>query len=170
VLPRTNVPTDDEVAHESNREAPAVPTVLIVDDARLNVEILNQILSGEYRTVRAYDGRQALELAMAYQPDIILLDVVMPKLDGYQVCSILKSDARTRDIPVIFVTGTDDDDADQKAFAAGGAGYLTKPFRPEMVLSQVHIHLELQRAKDLLATYRDQHAAPESPADRLRCA
>jgi PleD family two-component response regulator len=148
----------------------AVPTVLIVDDARLNVEILNQILSGEYRTVRAYDGRQALDLAVAYQPDIILLDVVMPGLDGYQVCTILKSDSRTRNIPVIFVTGMDDDDADRKAFAAGGSGYLTKPFRPAMVLSQVHIHLELRRAKDLLATYRDEHAASESPAGRVRCA
>jgi DNA-binding response OmpR family regulator len=64
----------------------------------------------------------------------------------------------------------DDDDAAQKAFAAGGAGYLTKPFRPAMVLSQVRIHLELQRAKNLLATYRDEHAEPESPAGHLRCA
>lgn len=148
----------------------AVPTVLIVDDARLNVEILNQILSGEYRTVRAYDGRQALDLAVACRPDLILLDVVMPKLDGYQVCTILKSDSRTHGIPVIFVTGMDDDDADQKAFAAGAAGYLTKPFHPAMVLSQVHIQLDLQRAKNLLATHPDEHAAPESLAGRLRCA
>lgn len=64
----------------------------------------------------------------------------------------------------------DDEDADQKAFAAGGSGYLTKPFRPAMVLSQVHIHLELQHAKALLATYRDEHAGAESPAGQLRCA
>ena len=146
----------------------AVPVVLIVDDARLNVEMLNQILSSEYRTVRAYDGRQALDLALVHRPDVILLDVVMPGLDGYQVCSILKSDSRTRDIPVIFVTGMDDDDAEEKALAAGAAGYLTKPFRPAMVLSQVHIHLELRRAKKLLATYGDEDT--ESAAGPLHCA
>jgi CheY-like chemotaxis protein len=148
----------------------AAPTILIVDDARLNVEILNQILSLEYRTLCASDGRQALDLAVAHHPDLILLDIVMPKLDGYQVCAMLKSDARTRDIPVVFVTGMDDPDDDEKGFAAGAAGYLTKPVRPAMVLSQVRVHLELQHAKNLLATYRGEHPTSESPAGRLRCA
>jgi CheY-like chemotaxis protein len=86
----------------------SVPTVLIVDDSRVNVEILRQILSPEYRTFRACNGQQALDLARAYPPDVILLDVEMPGMDGYQVCAILKVDPRTRGIPVIFVTGTDD--------------------------------------------------------------
>ena len=129
-----------------------VATVLIVDDSRLNVEVLSHILAREYRTLRACDGHQALELAAAHRPDIILLDIVMPGLDGYQVCSILKSDARTRDVPVIFVTGMDDEDSARKGLAAGADGFLTKPICPAMVLSQVHVHLELRRARETIAT------------------
>jgi len=128
------------------------PTVLVVDDARLNLEILNQILSSKYRVVRASDGRQALDLVAIYPPDIILLDVVMPGLDGYQVCALLKSDARTRDIPVIFVTGMDDEDSYKRGLAAGAASFLTKPFHPTTVLSQVHIQLDLRRTRELIAT------------------
>ena len=142
------------------------PTVLIVDDARLNLEILNQILSGEYRVVRACDGRQALDMVGIHLPDIILLDVVMPGLDGYEVCTLLKSNARTRDIPVIFVTGMDDEGSHAQGIAAGAAGFLTKPFRPAAVLSQVHIQLDLRRTKELLGSRYGERAESTSPASR----
>src|SRR5450759_825014 len=144
--------------NESMKMPGRQPTVLIVDDARLNLEILNQILSGEYRVVRACDGRQALDLVAIQPPDIILLDIVMPGLDGYQVCTLLKSDARTRDIPVIFVTGMDDGGSHEQGMAVGAAGFLTKPFRPAAVLSQVHIQLDLRRTKDLLASPNGENA------------
>ena len=145
-----------------------VPSVLVVDDSRVNVEILRQILSPEYRTFRACNGQQALELAQAYPPDIILLDVEMPGMDGYQVCTILKSDPRTRNIPVVFVTGMDDQDSFEKGLAAGAAGFLTKPVNPTLVRSQVFIHLGLAHANELLTTTCGKSPEPESPPSRLR--
>ena len=143
-----------------------IPTVLIVDDCRVNVEVLRQILSPEFRTFRACNGQQALDLARAYPPDIILLDVEMPGMNGYQVCSLLKSDARTYDIPVIFVTGMEDKESYEKGLEAGAVGFLTKPVSPSVVRSQVFIHLGLAHAKTLLATPCGESVEPEAPACR----
>jgi CheY-like chemotaxis protein len=145
-----------------------IPSVLVVDDSRVNVEILRQILSPEYRSFRACNGQQALDLARAYSPDIILLDVEMPGMDGYQVCAILKTDARTRDIPVIFVTGMDDTESFENGLAAGAAGFLTKPVNPIAVRSQVFIQLGLAHANGLLSAPHVDDAGPEALACRLR--
>jgi CheY-like chemotaxis protein len=154
--------------HDTVRTLTSVPSVLIVDDSRVNIEIMRQILSPEYRTFRACNGQQALDLARTYPPDLILLDVEMPGMDGYQVCATLKSDPRTRDIPIIFVTGMDDAESFEKGYAAGAAGFLTKPVDPAAVRSQVFIQLCLAHAQGLLAGKCGECVEPEPPAGRLR--
>jgi CheY-like chemotaxis protein len=140
-----------------------VPTVLVVDDSRVNVEILRQILASGFQTFRACNGQQALDLARAYPPDIILLDVEMPGMDGYQVCSILKSDPRTSDIPVVFVTGMEDRESFDRGLAAGAVGFLSKPVNPNVVRRQVHIQLELARAQKTTTISRARSAEPAAP-------
>jgi len=154
--------------NDAVRTQTSVPSVLIVDDSRVNLEIMRQILSRDYRTFRAYNGQQALDLARWYPPDLILLDVEMPGMDGYQVCAILKSDPRTRHIPVIFVTGMVDAESFAKGSAAGAAGFLTKPVESASVRSQVFIQLRLAHAQGLLAAKCGGGVNPEPPAGLFR--
>ncbi|MES2297482.1 MAG: diguanylate cyclase [Pseudomonadota bacterium] len=120
--------------------------ILIVDDAIENVRLLKNLLQDLARIVFAQDGMSALELASHHQPDLILLDVMMPKLDGYQTCLRLKADAATRDMPVIFITGADAASDEERGLAAGAIDYITKPFVPAIVRSRVRNHLALVRA------------------------
>ncbi len=131
-------------------ESPATETVLVVDDAPDSIEILNQILQGKYRVLFATSGPQGLTIAKGQRPDIILLDVGMAGMDGYQVCRELKSDPDTRDIPVIFVTGRDQDDDQELGFRIGAADYLTKPVRPALVRIRVRNQLQLRRSEGLI--------------------
>jgi CheY-like chemotaxis protein len=106
-------------------------TVLLVDDEPANIQIANSILKDIYKTRIATSGAKALELAnQEPAPDLILLDVMMPEMNGYEVCSRLKSDDHTRDIPVIFLTGQTETDDEIKGFALGAVDYIHKPFRP----------------------------------------
>ncbi len=126
-------------------------TILVVDDVPQNVHILNSILGPHYRVKVALNGESALKIAQARErPDLILLDVVMPGLDGYEVCRRLKADPTTTGIPVIFVTGMGETDDEAKGFAAGAVDYITKPVSPPIVLARVLTHLELKDARDLL--------------------
>lgn len=121
---------------------------MIVDDVPANIMILNALLSKEYRTLVATSGRRALELAFAENPpQLILLDVVMPEMDGYQVCQVLKADPRTQAIPVLFVTGQADLEVETRAFAAGCADLLSKPISPPILYARVATHLELAEAR-----------------------
>jgi two-component system, sensor histidine kinase and response regulator len=125
-------------------------TVLIVDDTPANLDLLHAILRNQYHTVTASSGAEALERISAQKPDLILLDVMMPDLDGYQLCTILKSDQRTRDIPVIFVSAKTQEDDEVKGLELGAIDYITKPISPHIVKARVRNHLELKRYRDLL--------------------
>lgn len=126
-------------------------TILVVDDAPENLQVLNAVLKDHYRVKVATSGERALALAAGgEQPDLILLDVMMPGMDGYEVCSRLKSDPRTRSIPVLFVSARDEEQDEAKGLALGAIDYIVKPIRPSIVQARVRNHLELKRSRDLL--------------------
>ena len=109
-------------------------TLLLVDDEPANIQIVNSILKDIYKTRIATNGAKALELANQYPaPDLILLDVKMPEMDGYEVCAHLKSAEQTRDIPVIFLTGQTEIDDETRGFEVGAVDYIHKPFSPAVV-------------------------------------
>ena len=121
--------------------------ILIVDDNPENLTVLRQILTTHgYRVRAALSGEIALKSVQADPPDLILLDILMPEMDGYEVCSILKSNERTDQVPIIFISALTEVEDIVKAFQAGGIDYITKPFQIEEVLARVRTHLELQIA------------------------
>ena len=124
--------------------------VLVVDDQRSNVDLLKDILS-DYDRYVALDGQQALKVANAVPaPDIILLDIMMPEMNGYEVCRRLKRDPNTQTIPVIFVTAKKEVEDEDKGFEAGGVDYITKPFNADIIRRRIITHLELQRHQNHL--------------------
>jgi diguanylate cyclase (GGDEF)-like protein len=125
-------------------------TVLIVDDMAANIEVLDSVLADEYEILFATNGADALEIAADQSPDLILLDVLMPDMDGYEVCARLKADPRTDDIPIIFITAMNEEVEESKGLNAGGIDYITKPIRPSIVRARVRNHLELKRYRDHL--------------------
>ncbi|MCB1906610.1 MAG: two-component system response regulator [Rhodocyclaceae bacterium] len=141
------------------------PTILVVDDAPESIEPIVQCLhGGHYRTRIANSGARAIELAAAPpRPDLILLDVMMPGMDGYAVCEHLKSSPATRDIPVIFLTVRNDECDEQRGFDAGAVDYITKPISPPIVLTRIRTHLTLKHARDFLS---DRNAFLEREVDR----
>ena len=118
--------------------------ILVVDDAESNVEIILNVLGEEYDIFIALDGETALEIAKEDKPDLILLDILMPVMDGYEVCRKLKSDDATKNIPVIFITAKVDDSSIEQAYEVGGVDYVSKPFRPRELLARVKSQLELK--------------------------
>jgi adenylate cyclase len=125
-----------------------LPIVLIVDDAVENLQVLSGLLKDKYRVKIAKNGEKALELANATEkPNLILLDVVMPGMSGFEVCAQLKSDESTKNIPVIFITALNEATDETKGFSVGGADFIAKPFHPEVVLARIQTHIELQAAK-----------------------
>jgi len=121
-------------------------SVLIVDDMPINLQILSDFLKSEYHIKIAVTGMKAIELAMsAAPPDLILLDIVMPEMDGFEICRRLKANEKTKEIPVIFITVLASVEDKVKGFSVGGADYVTKPFRREEVLSRVRTHLKIQQ-------------------------
>lgn len=118
----------------------AQPKILVVDDAVENVRILKALLQEIGHVVFSLDGAGALKQAEQHRPDIILLDVVMPVMDGYETCRQLKANPATSDIPVIFVTGADSKGDRERGLAAGATDYIYKPFEPEIVRALVRRH------------------------------
>ena len=126
-------------------------SILVVDDTRANLRLLTEILNEKNYTVRPVpDGSLALSAAMAEPPDLILLDIMMPGISGYEVCEALKADARTRDIPVIFISAKSEILDKVRAFAAGGVDYITKPFQAQDILLRVNTHLTLRSLQQRL--------------------
>lgn len=126
-------------------------TVLIVDDEPANISLLNEVLKTDYRIMVAKDGKRALLVAQSNPPpDLILLDIVMPELDGYEVLKRLKADEDTKNIPIIFVTSKDKDEDETKGLEMGAVDYIHKPFNPAVVKARVRAHLELKQNRDFL--------------------
>ena len=118
------------------------PTILIVDDTKENINILLSLLD-DYDLLVALNGKKALKLVDKNEIDLILLDIMMPGMDGYEVCNILKSNSDTKDIPILFITAKTDEDSIEKAYDAGGVDYVTKPFKPKELISRIKTHLHL---------------------------
>lgn len=130
--------------------------ILIVDDAPANIKILRELLVGNYELFVATNGRMAVEVAEAKLPDLILMDVMMPEVDGVTACGVLRSRPATAEIPVIFITAKSDIDDMVRGFDAGGVDYVTKPFNPTELNARVRTHLELRRAREQLQRYGRQ--------------
>ncbi len=124
--------------------------ILIVDDEKINCVVLISLLE-DYSTTIALSGEQAIQRALSDQPpDLILLDVIMPGIDGYEVCRVLKENKRTKHIPIIFITVKATEAEEAKGLNLGAVDYISKPFSPSIVLARVSNHLELKRQRDLL--------------------
>ncbi len=135
----------------SGQEADAAPDIVVVDDNTDNLRVLSGILKNKgYAPRPVSSGRMALNAISAKPPDMVLLDIMMPETDGFNVCRQLKADEYTRDIPVIFISALDELEEKLKAFAMGGVDYITKPFQEAEVLARIETHLALVRAKEAL--------------------
>jgi PleD family two-component response regulator len=127
------------------------PTILIVDDEPSNISILNELLQTDYNIIFSKDGPTAIKIATSNTPpDLILLDIVMPNVDGYQVAELLKKNEAARNIPIIFITGKGKEDDEVKGFELGAVDYITKPFKPIIVKARVKSQLELKRHRDFV--------------------
>lgn len=119
------------------------PTILVVDDTVENLDVLEELLQ-EYRVIDATNGKDAIALVKQQKPDLILLDIMMPNMDGYEVCQILQDDEETKHIPIIFITAKIDEKSIEKAYDLGAADYITKPFLPKELLARVKKELRIQ--------------------------
>ena len=122
------------------------PTVLLVDDELVNIKILSDVLKEEYEVIFATCGEEGVRRACESAPDIILLDVMMPDMDGYAVCAKLQSDSRTASIPVVFVTALGSTAQEVKGLNTGAIDYITKPINGEIVKARIRNHLKYKRA------------------------
>lgn len=155
-------PKEERVIREDER-----PKMLIVDDNKQNIEMLMELFHGEYRIAAARNATRALKVAFSdAPPDIILADIIMPGMDGYEFCAQIKEDLRTKNIPVIFVTAVSEVMDQNRGFALGAVDYITKPFHPPVVKARVKLHLNLKRKQDLLEKYAFIDALTEIPNRR----
>ncbi len=142
-------------------------SILIVDDVAANLQVLNSLLKDEYRTLIATNGQKALELARSDSPpDLILLDIMMPDLDGYEVCGQLQADPQTAEIPVIFITGKVELVDEIRGFSLGCVDYITKPISPPILKARVKTHLILAEAREFLRN--QNHYLEEKVEERTR--
>lgn len=140
------------------------PTILVVDDTPDNIDLLRAVLEDDYRTKIAVNGERALKIAAGSdQPDLILLDIMMPGMSGYDVCRALKADPSTANIPVIFVTAMSEVADEQLGLALGAVDYITKPISAPLVLARIKTQLGMKRMQDFL---RDQNHYLESEVER----
>lgn len=127
--------------------------ILIVDDSKVEIKIIRRLLHDEYEIIEANNGRQAIELANEASPDLILLDIIMPQIDGFSVCKIIKEHEDTAHIPVIFITAVSDNNNIVKGFEVGGQDYITKPFCARELCARIKVHLDLKKSKEALQNY-----------------
>ncbi len=138
---------------ENSSEPAALPVILIVDDQPLNIHLLNQILQADYDVYSATSGEEALAFCQSQQPDLILLDVMMPEMDGYEVCRRLKRESLTSDIPVIFITVHNNTMEEESGLAAGAVDFIARSASPGVMRARVKTHLKLKQQADLLRSY-----------------
>ncbi len=126
------------------------PVVLVVDDTPLNLTLLTRILEKDYTVRPASSGQDALDSAFANPPDLVLLDIMMPEMDGFEVCERLKDDPATTHIPVIFITAKNEVEDEERGFSLGAADFIHKPISPPIVASRVKTHLKIKFMQDYL--------------------
>ena len=149
--------------NEPKKQLYAKPTILVVDDTPDNIDLLCAVLENDYRTKIAVNGERALKIARGEaKPDLILLDIMMPGMSGYDVCQALKSEPGTRDIPVIFVTAMSEVADEQRGLALGAVDYITKPISAPIVLARIKTQLAMKRMHDFL---RDQNQFLETEVE-----
>ena len=124
--------------------------ILVVDDEPGNLQVIKETLKELYRLAFANSGEQAIEIAKKLLPDLVLMDIMMPKLDGYQTCQRFKETPMLQEIPIIFATALGEEDDESKGFKVGGVDYITKPLKPTILKARVKTHLELKQARDEL--------------------
>ena len=139
-------------------------SVLVIDDTVDNLTLMQALLKDRYKVMAANNGERGIKIAQSdHPPDLILLDIMMPGIDGYEVCRRLKGDAATRDIPVIFLTAKSEVEDERKGFELGAVDYITKPISPPIVLARVHTQLTLKASADFL---RDKNAFLEAEVEK----
>lgn len=126
-------------------------TILAVDDTLANLDVVKGVLAQDYLVQAAVSGKMALKIIEKHKPDLILLDIMMPEMDGYEVCEILKSQTETKDIPIVFLTAKSQVDDETKGLVLGAVDYITKPISPPILKERVKNHLLLQASRNLLA-------------------
>lgn len=142
--------------------------ILIVDDQPANIHALGNLLKNDYQVLAATSGAKALDIAKSSTPpDLILLDIMMPEMDGYEVCRRLKANEHTHDIPVIFVTARDSTEDEEMGFSLGAVDYISKPFRPTIVRARVKNHMNLKIKTDLLENLSMRDGLTDIPNRRL---
>lgn len=142
------------------------PKVLVIDDMTANIKILHSLLRDQYSVSFATTGQKGLALALSEGPDLALLDISMPDMDGYEVCRRLKASLSTASIPVIFITSLSEEKDEAKGLALGAIDYITKPFSPAIVQARVRNHIELAQARKRLAEAHAQLAAKNEELDK----
>ncbi len=140
--------------------------ILIVDDERLNLNLLNELLKIDYKVMVATSGAQALKAVSLNKPDIILLDVMMPEMDGFEVCRQLKENENSHDIPIIFITALNDAQEEARGFEMGAVDFIAKPFHNAVVKARVRTHLRLKQKSDLLEQLANIDGLTEIPNRR----
>jgi len=130
-------------------------TILVVDDDQMNITVVTSALKAEYNIISVLSGFEAIDQIKEQLPDLILLDVMMPDMDGFETCKIIRSDKAFADIPIIFLTALDSQEGIRQGLAIGGIDYVTKPLDLELLKLRVHNHLELKNRNDLVKDQRD---------------
>jgi putative two-component system response regulator len=141
------------------------PTILVVDDMPENLRVMTGLLKDRYKVQVATSGERALKLVAENPPDLVLLDIMMPGMDGYEVCRRLVADPKTSDIPIIFLTGRTQVEDEQMGFELGAADYITKPASPPIVLARVRIQLLLKAARAMTSLAEKIVAGKGKPLD-----
>ena len=129
--------------------------ILVVDDDLINIQVVKSALKDEYDVLSAQNGHDAISRLKEHKPDLILLDVMMPEMSGFDLCSIIKSDAAFADIPVIFLTALDSNDGELRGLEIGGVDYITKPVNLPLLRQRVHNHIALKERTDRVRAQRD---------------
>jgi diguanylate cyclase (GGDEF)-like protein len=150
----------------SRESQTGVQKVLIVDDSATNRQMLGDLLKGEYSVLLGKNGEEGLDLAQEHLPDVILLDIIMPDLDGYEVLRRLKEDVRTSSICVVFITGLDTPEGEERGLIEGASDYVTKPFHPTVVKARVALHMQVVRQRRMLETLANIDGLTELPNRR----
>ncbi|MBK6998710.1 MAG: response regulator [Rhodoferax sp.] len=141
----------------NNLDSTKKATILVVDDLPDNLALMNSLLKESYKVKVAASGDKALEIAASdAPPDLILLDIMMPGMDGHEVCRRLKRDPKSMDIPVIFLTAKSEEEDEQIGLGLGAVDYITKPISPPIVMARVKSHLALKASHDLIRSQRDE--------------